>query len=133
MKIDRKEKFIRLIKRIIGDKSQREISQEFGVTAGALTKWKKGDVLAENLTLSTFVKISEALGWSAEQLLVYLEFKQASTPASKLADIINEVEELPLSEKTKLLVWLLSDFDVLVDKFVALIGEKGEESKGQEK
>ena len=133
MKIDRKKKFIRLIKRIIGDKSQTEISKEFGVTAGALTKWKKGDVSAENLTLSTFVKISEALGWSAEQLLVYLEFKQAETPTSNLAEIINEVEELPLSEKTKLLVWLLSDFDVLVDKFVALIGEKGEESKGQEK
>ncbi len=123
---DRKKKFIRLIRNIIGDKTQTEISEQFHVSQSAVSKWKKGDVDIEKITLPTFCKLAEAQGWSAEQLLVYLDLKSTESPPSKVAKIINEIERLTLAEKTQLLLWFLSDFQELVDEFSYLIEQQKE-------
>ncbi len=111
--ITAEERLSRLVKKLRGDKSQRQFSKILGVSYAAIRSWEEGESMPG---LNSLEKIAQYSNQSLEQLLNYLKntgedkSQVSSLPSFSLAEeLIPAVKKLSRSEKSKLAQFLIQD------------------------
>ena len=106
MDINSQERFLNLIKEIVGGEKQTWLAQKIGLSSAAVTRWFRGEISPEKMPISTLVKLAELKGWTIDELLKYLGLIEIQTSPKKINEVKGMIETLNLSEQYQISLWL---------------------------
>jgi transcriptional regulator with XRE-family HTH domain len=111
--ISAEERLSSLVKKLRGEKSQRQFAKVLGVSYAAVRSWEESESMPG---LNSLEKIAAYSNQTVEELLEYLknegkdQSKILSFPKAYLAeDLFPQVKQLPRNEKSKLALFLIEE------------------------